>query len=110
MKIKIRKTYLITAIICLPVVLIMCRKAGDFPETGFDPRLSGGGLATVFDESNRAFGHEIEGLNENDHHAHEVGDAGVEQTFVTALAPLNSGLGPLFSNVSCVSCHHNDGK
>ncbi|MEO8772118.1 MAG: di-heme oxidoredictase family protein [Ferruginibacter sp.] len=110
MKFKIRKTYLVTAIICLPVVLIMCRKAGEFPEADYDPRLSGGGLATVFDESNRAFGHEIEGMNENDHHAHEVGDAGVENSFVTAPAPINSGLGPVFSNVSCVSCHHNDGK
>ncbi|MEO6667959.1 MAG: di-heme oxidoredictase family protein [Ferruginibacter sp.] len=109
MKLKIRKTYLVTMIICLPVVLIMCRKAGEFPEADYDPRLSGG-MATVFDESNRAFGHQIEGMSDNDQHAHGVGDGGVEQTFVTAPAPLNSGLGPVFSNVSCISCHHNDGK
>ncbi|MBS1744467.1 MAG: thiol oxidoreductase [Bacteroidetes bacterium] len=109
MKLRLRKTYIITAIICLPVSLMMCRKAGEFPESDYDPRLSGG-AATVFDESNRAFSHMIEGLNANDIHAHEVGDGGVEQSFVTAPAPVNSGLGPVYSNVSCVSCHHNDGK
>jgi CxxC motif-containing protein (DUF1111 family) len=106
---KIRKTYLVTMILFLPVLLIMCRKTGEFPESDFDPRLSGG-LATVFDESSKAFGHAIPGLNERDRHAHDVGDHAVEQSFVTAPAPVNSGLGPAFSNVSCTSCHHNDGK
>ncbi len=106
---KLKKTYIVTALLFVPVVLIMCRNAGDFPETDFDPRLSGG-LATVFDESANAFGHEVPGMSENDLHAHGVGDHGVEQTFVTAPAPVNSGLGPAFSNVSCISCHHNDGK
>lgn len=109
MKIRIRKTYLFTAIICLPVILIMCRKADTFPDEQYDPRLSGG-QATVFDESRSAFGHEIPFLNENDMAAHELGDGGVEETFVSAPAPVNSGLGPIFSNVSCLSCHHNDGK
>ncbi len=108
-KIKIRKVYIVTALLCLPVFLMMCRKADQFDETQYDPRLSGG-LATVFDETSRAFGHEIDGMNEADIHAHEVGDRSVEQTFVTAPAPVNSGLGPVFSNVSCISCHHNDGK
>jgi len=108
-KLRIRKAYLVTAIICLPVCLIMCRKPGIFDEGDFDPRLSGG-MATVFDETSKAFGHDISGLNVNDLHVHEVGDHAVEQTFVTAPAPVNSGLGPIFSNVSCISCHHNDGK
>jgi CxxC motif-containing protein (DUF1111 family) len=106
---KIRKSYFVTALICLPVILLMCRKPGSFSENDYDSSLSGG-AATVFDETSKAFGHNIDGLNANDLHAHEVGDRAVEQTFVTAPASLNSGLGPIFSNVSCVSCHHNDGK
>ncbi len=106
---RIRKTYIVTAAIILPVILMMCRKAGEFPEADFDPRLSGG-LATVFDESSKAFGHNVEGMNGNDQYTHDLGDHAVEQTFVTAPAPVNSGLGPVFSNVSCISCHHNDGK
>jgi CxxC motif-containing protein (DUF1111 family) len=33
-----------------------------------------------------------------------------EQTFVAAGAVKFGGLGPVFNNVSCISCHHNDGK
>jgi CxxC motif-containing protein (DUF1111 family) len=106
---KIKKTYFVTLLICLPVVLMMCKKPGTFLETDYDPRLSGG-MATAFDETAGAFGHVIPLLNANDEQAHNLGDAAVEQSFVTAPAPINSGLGPIFSNVSCVSCHHNDGK
>jgi len=88
---------------------MMCRKPGAFAEADYDPRLSGG-AATVFDETAGAFGHMVASLNANDINAHELGDAAVEQSFVTAPAPVNSGLGPVFSNVSCISCHHNDGK
>jgi CxxC motif-containing protein (DUF1111 family) len=87
----------------------MCRKADTFSADGYDERLSGG-LATVFDETSKAFSHAIEGLTGMDMLAHEKGDAGFEQTFVAAPAPINSGLGPVFNNVSCISCHHNDGK
>ena len=49
-------------------------------------------------------------MNERDTRVHEIGDNASDQTFVTAPAPLNSGLGPIFNNVSCKNCHHNDGK
>ncbi|PWU04641.1 MAG: thiol oxidoreductase [Bacteroidetes bacterium] len=104
-----RKIYWITAILLLPAVFMMCRKASEFDESQYDPRLSGG-EATVFDETSKAFGHQVPGLSSHDEHVHEVGDGAVEKTFVTAPAPINSGLGPIFSNVSCISCHHNDGK
>ena len=106
---RIKKFYIITVIICLPAILMMCRKAGEFSEADYDPRLSGG-MATAFDETAGAFGHMVPSLNVNDIYAHDLGDGAVEQSFVTAPAPVNSGLGPVFSNVSCVSCHHNDGK
>lgn len=87
----------------------MCNKADIFPDSGYDERLSGG-IATVFDETSKAFAHDIPGLNDRDARIHGLGDAAFEQTFVTAPAPVNSGLGPVFNNVSCISCHHNDGK
>lgn len=96
------------AALCL-FLLASCHKAEPFDESGYDERLSGG-MATVFDETSGAFGHEIAGLSERDEAVHELGDVGFEQTFVTAPAPINSGLGPIFNNVSCVACHHNDGK
>lgn len=106
---KFKKVYIVTAIICLPVLFIMCSKPGGYAETNYDPRLSGG-TYTVFDETAGAFGHELALLNAHDSRIHELGDNGVRQTFVTAPAPINSGLGPIFNNVSCISCHHNDGK
>lgn len=87
----------------------MCHKSGVFEEDGFDDRLSGG-AATVFDATSKAFTHEVDGLNARDAHVHELGDVGFEQTFVAAGATRFGGLGPVFNNVSCISCHHNDGK
>ena len=90
-------------------LFVQCHKVEPFDESGYDERLSGG-MATAFDETSGAFSHEIDGLNSRDAQVHEIGDAAFEQTFVTAPAPINSGLGPIFNNVSCISCHHNDGK
>ena len=91
------------------ITLSQCHKAGEFPESDYDARLSGG-ASTVFDESSRAFSHGISSLSGRDLIIHELGDKHFEQTFVSAPAPVNSGLGPVFNNVSCISCHHNDGK
>ncbi|MBS1921229.1 MAG: thiol oxidoreductase [Bacteroidetes bacterium] len=105
-----RKTGLVLSITVLSIaVFTMCNKASLFPESGYDDRLSGG-FATVFDETSKAFSHPVNGLSDHDAHIHELGDAAFEQTFVTAPAPVNSGLGTIFNNVSCISCHHNDGK
>ncbi len=87
----------------------MCRKAEPLNEEDYDERLSGG-MATIFDETSKAFSHAVPGLSAQDQLAHDRGDAAFEQTFVSAPAPFNSGLGPIFNNVSCISCHHNDGK
>lgn len=104
------RKFIVIAIMVLGIAMFtMCNKAGIFSEEGYDNRLSGG-IATVFDETSKAFSHPIDGLNEHDLHIHELGDASFEQTFVSAPAPVNSGLGPIFNNVSCISCHHNDGK
>ena len=106
---QIKKIYFVITLLVLPVLLIMCSKPGIFKESEYDPRLSGG-IATAFDETSKALGHAIPYLSANDQFTHDLGDKAVEQSFVTAPAPVNSGLGPIFSNVSCISCHHNDGK
>src|SRR6185312_16447147 len=106
---KIKKSFIVTAAICFPIILIMCRKPGVFDENEIDPRLSGG-IATVFDETSQAFTHNMASLSARDLHVHELGDSRFEGSFVTAPALINPGLGPVFNNVSCISCHHNDGK
>ncbi len=87
----------------------MCNKAEVFSEDGYDDRLSGG-LATVFDETSKAFTHAVSGLSQRDQLVHDIGDKAFEQTFVAAGSTVFGGLGPVFNNVSCISCHHNDGK
>lgn len=106
---QLRKIYAVALILASPVFGMMCKKADTFDESGYDPRLSGG-EATFFDITSKAFSHSIPGLNVRDQHVHDVGDDQSDQTFVTAPAPVNSGLGPIYNNVSCKSCHHNDGK
>lgn len=104
-----KKSFLFPALAACMVLFSQCHKAEEFSAEDFDERLSGG-AATVFDESSRAFSKEIPGLSERERYIHDLGDAAFEQTFVSAPAPLHGGLGPIFNNVSCISCHHNDGK
>jgi CxxC motif-containing protein (DUF1111 family) len=91
------------------LMLTQCRKIDEFPEDQFDERLSGGSQ-TVFDATSHAFTSEFSGLSANDSRIHALGDGAFEQSFVTAPSTINNGLGPAFNNVSCRSCHHNDGK
>ncbi|HXX62521.1 MAG TPA: di-heme oxidoredictase family protein [Bacteroidota bacterium] len=85
-----------------------CREPQPFPDDQRDQRLSGG-ANTVFDVSAESFGHPFPTLSGHDLKIHELGDTQFDQTFVAAPAPVNSGLGPIYNNVSCSSCHHNDG-
>ncbi|MCF6205053.1 MAG: thiol oxidoreductase [Methylococcaceae bacterium] len=68
------------------------------------------GETTVFDESSHAFSTPAPNLDEKGLDIHLIGDAEFEQTFVTAPATINSGVGPLFNNTSCEACHPKDGR
>ena len=100
---------------CIPVLLVgctlvinSCRDPEPFPPQQLDERLSGG-ANTVFDNTSKAFGNSFPTISGYDLYVHELGDEKFEETFVAAPAPVNSGLGPIYNNVSCSSCHHNDG-
>ena len=86
-----------------------CRKAEPFSNDLIDLRLSGG-AATTFLSNNKAFGDPIPGLSAIDDFVHSVGDGIFSQIFVSAPAPHFPGVGPIYNNISCISCHHNDGK
>ena len=106
-----KKVYVILGCVLTVTTMVMCRKANTAAiedDSRFDPRLSGG-AATFFDISSSSFSTPIPGLSENDERVHELGDALFEQSFVAAPAPRFGGLGPIFNNVSCANCHHNDG-
>jgi CxxC motif-containing protein (DUF1111 family) len=104
-----KKYIVLSILVIIAIATTMCRKATPIDEASYDERLSGG-MSTVFDETSNALSHPLPGLNERDMQVHELGDAGFSQTFVSDPAPNFGGVGPIFNNVSCISCHHNDGK
>ena len=96
-------------LIALSFFILSCRKFHDFPASEQDPRLSGGSQ-TAFDAGSGAFDHSFTGLNEHDQLIHNIGDNLFSRAFVTAPAPVNQGLGPLYNNISCGSCHQSQGS
>lgn len=73
-------------------------------------RLYAGGETTVFSENSTSFRTPALNLSASDLEIHLQGDSQFEQAFVTAPANINNGLGSIFNNTSCVSCHPKDGR
>ncbi|MEP7259501.1 MAG: di-heme oxidoredictase family protein [Flavitalea sp.] len=96
-------------VIIISAVVIGCNKY-DTEYTTTDSEWLSGGIQTVFDQGSGAFAHVFPKLPESLERVHEIGDVQFEQTFVSAPAPKNPGLGPIFNNVSCSSCHIADGR
>ncbi len=86
-----------------------CRKPDPWELDESDEWYSGG-KQTVFDQGSGAYSHAFTNMSGNHAEWHEIGDANFEATFVTAPAPRNGGLGPVFNSVSCVNCHVGDGR
>ncbi len=89
-------------------ILVRCQKAAVLPDGDYNDQLSAG-LQTAVDATSHAFSNMFTGMGSYDQHVHALGDDVFSRSFVSAPAPVNSGLGPIYNNVSCVSCHHNDG-
>lgn len=107
-----KTTKAILLIFCaLTVFIFACRKTdGITPAENPDSEWLSGGAETAFDEGSGAFSHAFGSLPANLVRVHEIGDGQFNATFVSAPAPLNPGLGPIFNNVSCGSCHVSDGR
>ncbi len=69
-----------------------------------------GGATTIFDESAEAFGTEAPNLQGENIERHELGDVAFAMEHVEGTGALNGGLGPVFDNTSCESCHPGDGR
>ncbi len=103
-----KKLIVIVSLGLLVIGFSQCHKAEALPDEAFDESAAGG-LATTLDATSHAFGVMIEGLNARDERVHALGDATFGAFFVAPPAPVFGGLGPIFNNVSCLSCHRNDG-
>jgi len=104
----LKKLIIIGSLLFLVLILVECQKASVFPASNYNDQLSGGD-ETVFDATQSAFGNIFPTLSGYDEHVHVLGDLVFNQSFVTAPAPIQSGLGPIYNNTSCANCHHSDG-
>lgn len=106
-----RKLHIIGGLLILIFLgLNACREIHPFEDSELDERMTGGDTYTIFDRSSSAFGTMIPGMTPRDQFVHELGDKFFESKFVTAPAPVNPGLGPIFNNTSCTGCHQRDGR
>lgn len=92
------------------LLLASCRKEPEPWSTMEQHPWMSGGSQTVFDAGAGAFGHAFPEMDGAALELHGIGDSQFEQTFVSAPAPVNPGLGPVFNSVSCTSCHIGDGR
>ncbi|MBP7183981.1 MAG: thiol oxidoreductase [Saprospiraceae bacterium] len=75
-----------------------------------EERQTAGGGTTVFLASSNSFGRPSPNLSSLELDKHLNGDVAFNAIFVTAPASVNSGLGTVYNNNSCVSCHPRDGR
>ena len=89
---------------CLPLAACFTTETREVPAP------DSGGATTIQDMGSKAFSTPAPNLSAEALALHRRGDAGFEAKFVTAPAPVNGGLGPVFNNTSCVACHAGDGR
>lgn len=75
-----------------------------------EERLLAGGQTTVFLTSSNSYSTPAPSLTSSEFDMHLDGDVDFEAIFVTAPASINQGLGTIFNNSSCISCHPRDGR
>lgn len=75
-----------------------------------DAAFYSGGGTTVFNDGSSAFENPSSNCNAQEFSLHAEGDVLFEATFVTAPSIVNSGLGPVFNQNSCATCHPRNGS
>ncbi|MBI1835938.1 MAG: c-type cytochrome [Flavobacteriia bacterium] len=96
-------------IFVISTILFSCKKPGVIEEYNEQDWMAGG-TQTVFEQGSGAYRQTFPTLSGELLATHGTGDAMFEATFVSAPAPKNSGLGPIYNAVSCATCHINDGR
>jgi CxxC motif-containing protein (DUF1111 family) len=106
----IRRILIATGIL-VPVFIFTeaCNKPEPLEETDMNEWYSGG-RQTVFVTGSGAYSQMFRSLTGLKEELHEIGDIAFEAIFNSDVTQRNYGLGPVFNNVSCVSCHVGDGR
>ncbi len=92
------------------VLLAACRKDNTTPPEDLSAEYRPGGATTVSGFFSDGFEQPCANLTADEVARHLDGDVAFEAIYVTAPAQVNSGLGPLFNQNSCVSCHGRNGR
>jgi CxxC motif-containing protein (DUF1111 family) len=107
---NLKFVFLISSVL---LILLSCKEEINNPVTPpllDQAEMYSGGATTSFIFSSQAFSNPASNLSMNTLEKHLEGDLNFEQNFVKAPAQYNSGLGPIFNNVSCINCHISDGR
>lgn len=93
----------------LALLTTSCKKHGT--EAEFEKQdWFAGGSQTTYNYGSNAYGQPFPSLSGTELLMHEIGDKAFESIFVSAPAPKNAGLGPIYNAVSCAACHVSDGR
>lgn len=111
------KKYLVVIFIVLTFVLILvsCKKTDISKDANPPSSVSelSAGIETIFDESASAFGDGFPVIPSNLEHVHDVGEVVFNEVFTPPSGYAYSyytGLGPIYNNNSCNSCHGGVGE
>lgn len=108
------KNYLKASLLLLSFQFIGCSNNDDYiPLTAEDgEEYSGGQTATVFNQTEEAFGFFATGLTAEEQSAFGIGNSFFRQSWVSAPSSTTArdGLGPFYNAVACASCHFKDGR
>lgn len=97
--------------LCSVFLIASCDGGGDSVDNpGPEEPVRAGGDTSVDNRTSFAFEVPAANLSEESLIKHLNGDVTFGDIFVTPPAPVNPGLGPLFNNVSCESCHVKNGR
>lgn len=108
---KTNVAILLAVLTAMVAMQLACHKAEELSSNyQLNDETLSGGAETAFDQGSGAFSHAFSGMSAALERVHEIGDVQFNATFVSAPAPVNPGLGPIFNNVSCGSCHVSDGR
>lgn len=72
--------------------------------------IASAGEATAYNRTSSAYEEAVPTLTPQGIIDHDLGDEAFEEAFVLTAGLKNSGLGPVFNNASCVSCHIRNGR
>ena len=106
---QLRSISLLVLLFIIVVTVQSCKKAEPVKEEEQNEWYSGG-KQTVFVSGSSAYSQMFNGLTSQKAELHGIGDKAFEATFNSDISQLNHGLGPIFNNQACISCHIADGR